>query len=221
MTERLEREAFEIMDAMGAKDTAVQEAQWFIQLMRDAFSENTLKRAKPRLIVLGEDIPQELALALNLNARFILGGSLETTHWSDALLPRDADPVSRSACGWLVNPHFNMAEDALVVTALSSDNRRKLVGLLRAHGIKVAAADMPPKGYTRTGQAAWTESMLRLIKEMERHLHTRLTYRRLAVAIEEKKEFQRGIAAFRQAALAVPQMLPAALRGIVIESDDR
>lgn len=218
MTERLEREAFEILDAMVAKDTAVQEAQWFIQLMHDAFSENSLKRLKPRLIVLGEDIPQELALALCPNTRFILGGSLETTHWSDTLLPRDANPVSRSACGWLVNPHFNMAENALVVTALSSDNRRKLVGLLRAHGIKVAAADMPPKGYTRAGQAAWTESMLRLVNDMERHLHTRFTYRRLAVAIEEKKAIQRGIAAFRQAALAVPQMFPAVLRGIVIES---
>ena len=218
MMAKLEREAFEILDAMEAKATSVQEAQWFIDQMRNAFSENTVKRLEPRLIVLGEDIPQELALALDPKAFFVFGGSLETTHWSDALLPRDADPVSRSACGWLVNPHFNMADDALVVTALSSDNRRKLVGLLRGQGGKVASADMPPKGYARAGQAAWTESMLRLVNDMERHLHTRLTYRRLAVAIEEKKEIQRGIAAFRQAALDVPQYIPATLRGIIIES---
>ena len=214
----LEKEAFEILDEIEAMNTPVQEARWFIDMMRGAFSDNALKHLEPRLIVLGEDIPQELALALDPKARFVLGGSLETTHWSDALLPRDADPVSRSACGWLLNPHFNLAEDALVVTALSSDNRRKLVQLLRGHGIKVAAADMPPKGTTRAGQETWTQSMLRLVDDMERHLHTRLTYRRLASAIEEKRRLQRGIAAFRQAALAVPHYIPAVLRGIVIES---
>ena len=115
----LEKEAFEILDEIEAVNTPVQEARWFIDLMRGAFSDNVMKHLKPRLVVLGEDIPQELALAMDPKAHFILGGSLETTHWSDALLPRDADPVSRSACGWLLNPHFNMAEDALMVTALS------------------------------------------------------------------------------------------------------
>ena len=214
----LEKEAFEILDEIEAVDTPVQEARWFIDLMRGAFSDNVMKHLKPRLVVLGEDIPQELALAMDPKAHFILGGSLETTHWSDALLPRDADPVSRSACGWLLNPHFNLAEDALVVTALSSDNRRKLVQLLRGHGIKVAAADMPPKGTTHAGQEAWTQGMLRLVDDMERHLHTRLTYRRLASAIGEKQRLQKGIATFRQAALAVPQYVPATLRGIIIES---
>ena len=214
----LEKEAFEILDEIEAVNTQVHEAQWFLDLMRGAYSDAALNSQKPRLIVLGEDIPQELVLAMDPKAHFILGGSLETTHWSDALLPRDADPVSRSACGWLLNPHFNLAEDALVVTALSSDNRRKLVQLLRGRGIKVSAADMPPKGTTRAGQEAWTQSMLRLVDDMECHLHTRLTYRRLASTIEEKRRLQKGIVAFRQAALAVPQYVPATLRGIIIES---
>ena len=94
-------------------------------------------------------------MALSDHTRFILGGSLETTHWSDALLPRDADPVSRSACGWLLNDRFNLARDAVVVMVLSSDNRRKLASLLRENGIKVVAADIPPRYDTAEAKCHW------------------------------------------------------------------
>lgn len=99
MTNHLETEAREILQQEAGKHCGYSEINWFLALMDVHHQDRWTQNDKPSLIVLGEDIPLEIAWALYPHARFLLGGSLETTHWSDSLLPRDAEPVSRSACG--------------------------------------------------------------------------------------------------------------------------
>ena len=72
----LEKEAFEILDEIEAVNTQVHEAQWFLDLMRGAYSDAALNSQKPRLFVLGEDIPQDLVLAMDPKAHFMV--SLKT-----------------------------------------------------------------------------------------------------------------------------------------------
>lgn len=218
MLENMEQEAVSVLMKLAPVQTAFPEINWFLNCVYRYFSKKHLLRAAPRLIVLGEDVPRELVLALDPAAIFILGGSLETCRWSDALLPRDAEPVSRSACGWLLNSYMNLTEDALVVTTLCSDNRRKLVSLLLERGVKVAAADLPPVSNTQDAEGIWMESMSRLIEAMEKHTGRRLNYSQLASAIKESQRVRMSLLAFRRALLAKPGCLPAALVRIIEES---
>ena len=193
MSERLMNEAQSILNQVASEHCGFSESAWFLDEMANAFHAENLKNEKPEIIVLGEDFHAELALAVCDHPRFLLGGSLETTHWSDVLLPRDADPVSRSACGWLLNEHFQMGSDALIVRTLTNDNRRKLAGLLRSHGLRVLTVDLPPVYHTATSQRAWATEMYRAAKEMAAHCHTRLTARRLAQAILDVRKLRKGM----------------------------
>ena len=218
MLEKLEQEAVSVLMKLAPAQTAFPEINWFLNCVYRRFSKKHLLRVAPSLIVLGEDVPRELALALDPAAFFVLGGSLDTCRWSDALLPRDAEPVSRSACGWLLNPTMNLTEDALVVTTLCSDNRRKLVGLLRERGVRVAAADLPPLSNTQDAEEIWLESMSRLIEAMEKHTGRCLSFSLLARTIKESQRVRKSLLDFHQALLEKPGCLAAALTRIIEES---
>ena len=218
MLDNLEQEAVSVLMRFAPMKTAFPEITWFLNSVYRRFSKKQLMRAGPKLIVLGEDVPRELIWALDPSAFFVLGGSLETCRWSDALLPRDAEPVSRSACGWLLNPYMELTKDALVVTTLCSDNRRKLVGLLRDRGAKVAAADLPPMREHADAEDIWMESMSTLIETMERHTGRRLTSVSLAAAMRESQRIQNRLTAFRKAILSRPGCLPAVLCRMIEES---
>ena len=218
MLENLEQEAVSVLKLFAPAQTDYPEINWFLNCVYRRFSKKALLKQSPELIVLGEDIPRDPVLALDPGAFFVLGGSLETCHWSDALLPRDAEPVSCSACGWLMNPYMNLPENALVVTTLCSDNRRKLAGLLRQQGIKVAAADLPPSGDTTDAEEIWMEAMLRLIEEMEKHTGRHLRFSLLADTMRQSQRVKKCLATFRRAVLSKPGCLPAALCRIVEES---
>ena len=217
MPERLSNEAQTILKGVKKEHCGFSEVNWFIHEMAHRFQPERLTGDKPELIIVGEDFPAEVALAVCDHPRFLLGGSLETTHWSDAVLPRDADPVSRSVCGWLLNKHFHMGSDALVVVTLSNDNRRKLAGLLKAHDLEVLPVDMLPV-YTAAGQSTWVEEMLRAAREIATRLHTRFTARHLTRAIQEIRQLRQVIQVFQRTTLKTPGCMSPALREIIVES---
>ena len=218
MSERLMNEAQTILNQVASEHCGFSESAWFLDEIADAFHTETLKNEKPEIVILGEDFPAELAFSVCEHPRFLLGGSLETTHWSDALLPRDADPVSRSACGFLLNEYFQMGSDALIVLTLTNDNRRKLAGLLRAHGLQVLPVDFPPMYHTAACQKAWAEEMHRATAEMAAHCHTRFTARRLTQSILDTRKIRKGMQAFQKTVLKTPSCMSPALRGIILES---
>ena len=218
MPDQLGEEARAALDQAAREHGGFPEIAWFVKGMERAFQEECLSAGKPGLIIVGEDFPPELSLAVCGKPRFLLGGSLVTTRWSDALLPRDADPVSRSLCGWLLNDHFDLARQSLVVMTLTNDNRRKLAGLLRARGISVLPVDMPPRCHTDADRSAWADEMLRAYEEMAAFMKVRPSYRRLVQAMEETRRIRKGMLSFQNAALKTPGCMSAALRGIILES---
>ena len=59
---------------------------------------------QPEVLVLGPGIPEALLRAFHIHYRYLLGGSHTMTAWSDELVPRDIDPVSRSILGSIFAP---------------------------------------------------------------------------------------------------------------------
>lgn len=218
MIENLEMEARGALEQVMSLQEMPSEAKWFLNCLYRGFSQKLLSREKPEIILLGEDIPWELTKAAGARTRVVLGGSLETTHWSDAMLPRDADPISRSACGWLMNPHFNLAENALVLTALTSDSRRKLTGLMRDNGIHVLAVDLPPMWDRLAWQEAWVDGMARVVRAIEDHTDITVTRHALADAIMQRERVRIGVAAFKRASLAAKDALSPAMWQLILES---
>ena len=217
-TEKIETEFKMVLDQMEVERCRFPEVHWFMRKASLFFQKEHLQSAKPELIILGEDFPQEIPLSFTPDTWFLLGGSLETAHWSDAVMPRDADPVSRSACGWLMNGAFSLVEKALVVIPLSSDNRRKLSGMLKRKGIQVLPVDMPPAFHLQSAQQAWVLEMLRVVEALERHTGIHLTVDRLNRTIDEKRIIQRAIRDFKEASWLSPETMTCPLRDFIVET---
>lgn len=161
-------EALETLNRIYKENKHLTQLRWFLEIALQRFNKDYLNSRKAQVIVVGDDIPAEVLYAVCDDPFYVLGGSLGTAHWADELTPRDTDPFSRSSLGWLINPEFDLTENALIVTAVSSDSRSKLVSVLQNNGRKVAALDIPPN---RSSNAVhyYTEQLTELAEKIGRH----------------------------------------------------
>ena len=161
------------------------ELNWFLAAAAARFDKHYLESRNPQVIVLGDDIPAEILYAVCDRPFYVLGGSLETAHWADELTPRDTDPFSRSSLSWLLNPAFDLTENALIVTAVSSDSRRKLVSILQSSGRKVAAIDVPPADQSENAIRYYTEQLSTLAEKIGKHTGKRFNGRHLRESVKK------------------------------------
>ena len=185
------KEAQETAGRIAAENRRLKELEWFLDTALVRFYDKYLRNRNPQVIVLGDDIPAEWLYAVCDRPFYVLGGSLGTAHWADELTPRDTDPFSRSCLGWLMNPSFDLTKDALIVTAVSSDSRRKLISLLRSAGKKVAALDIPPAGLTGGAVGCYRDQLAALAETVGRHTGRRLTGSRLRRAVRRMDRARR------------------------------
>lgn len=178
-------EAIETINRIETENSNLFELKWFPDTASMRFKSDYLNNVRPQVIVLVNDIPAEIIYAVCDNPFYILGGSLGTAHWADELTPRDTDPFSRSSLGWLINPEFDIANDALIVTAVSSDSRRKLISILQKAGRKVAAMDIPPMSATLNNTNYYKDQLITLAEKIGKHTGKHLTGRNLRNAVKK------------------------------------
>lgn len=164
----------EVKEAADLKET-----EWFWNLLSNHFSEEYLSELNPELILIGTEFPQELAYACSDHPFYILGGSLETTHWSDAITPRDTDPVSQSILGWLMSPIFELPREALIVMTASSDSRRKMAGILRDNGNRVLLLDVIPDNKDERANENYQKQLEQLIGQIEKLFKKEISEKKL------------------------------------------
>ena len=177
-------EAMETINRIQNDNRMLPELNWFLAAAAARFDKHYLESRNPQVIVLGDDIPAEILYAVCDRPFYVLGGSLETAHWADELTPRDTDPFSRSSLGWLLNPAFDLTENALIVTAVSSDSRRKLVSILQSSGRKVAAIDVPPADQSENAIRYYTEQLSTLAETIGKHTGKRFNGRHLSESVK-------------------------------------
>ena len=178
-------EALETINRIKKENQTLRELNWFSELAAARFNREYLQSRNPDVIVLGDDIPAEIIYSVCDRPFYVLGGSLETAHWADELTPRDTDPFSRSSIGWLINPEFDITENALIVTAVSSDSRRKLISILRGSGRSVASIDVPPADESEIALNFYTEQLVTLAETIGRHTGKRFSGRRLRESVKK------------------------------------
>lgn len=138
-----EAECQGIITRLKQKMPPFKEAEQLLTLVQTHFSIAEQCIQHPKVVVLGSGFPEELIYAFGETPYWVLGGSLQTGAWAGEAAPRDADPVSRSILGTLLELD-ELTRDALVLLPIVSDSTRKLAYLLQREGIKVHTIDIPP-----------------------------------------------------------------------------
>jgi len=155
-------------------DTA---ARWHGRFAGDAkapFPQVGGRRSR-QVFVLGHGIPEELVFACGTRPEFLLGGSHASCAWSDEVVPRDSDPVSRSCLGYARQVASWPGIEPLFLMPMSNDNLRKMAYVLRREGHEVATVDVPPVGADVSSQRAWCRSLAEMVEVVCRHVHGRIT----------------------------------------------
>lgn len=99
-----ENEYISQLNRIWHKNRGLSRFEYFTDIMFEWYMD-FYKRIKDfPVVVLGTGIPLELVLSLGAHPLYLPGGSHETCAFSEHLVPRDTDPVSRSILGYLNSP---------------------------------------------------------------------------------------------------------------------
>lgn len=170
-----EVECQSIITRLKQKMPPFKEAGQLLALVQTHFSIAEQCIQHPKVVVLGSSFPEELIYAFGVTPYWVLGGSLQTGAWAGEAAPRDADPVSRSILGTLLELD-KLAHDALVLLPIVSDSTRKLAYLLRRKGINVHTIDIPPVK-DDAALLKYQRQLERCIEVLSAHTKKRLTRR--------------------------------------------
>ena len=138
---------------------------------------------QPEVLVLGPRIPEALLRAFHIHYRYLLGGSHTMTAWSDELVPRDTDPVSRSILGSIFAPEGARFAESLFIIPVSSDSMRKIAYLIKEEGRRVFTLDVPPDHADHRSIAMWEKQLIRMMEAIAAHTRRRISHRKIRDAV--------------------------------------
>lgn len=138
---------------------------------------------QPEVLVLGPGIPEALLRAFHIHYRYLLGGSHTMTAWSDELVPRDTDPVSRSILGSIFAPEGARFAGSLFIIPVSSDSMRKIAYLLKEEGRRIFTLDVPPDHADPRSIAMWEKQLIRMMEAIAAHTRRRISHRKIRNAV--------------------------------------
>ena len=138
---------------------------------------------QPEVLILGPGIPEALLRAFHIHYRYLLGGSHTMTAWSDDLVPRDTDPVSRSILGSIFAPEGARFDRSLFIIPVSSDSMRKIAYLLKEEGRRVFTLDVPPDHADPRSIAMWEKQLIRMMEAISAHTRRRISHRKIRDAV--------------------------------------
>ena len=138
---------------------------------------------QPEVLVLGPGIPEALLRAFHIHYRYLLGGSHTMTAWSDELVPRDTDPVSRSILGSIFAPEGARFAGSLFIIPVSSDSMRKIAYLLKEEGRRIVTLDVPPDHADPRSIAMWEKQLIRMMEAIAAHTRRRISHRKIRDAV--------------------------------------
>lgn len=184
LTMTYESEIHDTLDRLDRENGHVRSFAYFLDCAWRWFDPGRRKNQKPSVAVLGPGVPEELILAAGASPYYILGGSLRSGVWSDDLVPRDTDPVSRSLLGFLQDPEGPDWSDTLFLVPVSCDSMRKISYLLKEQKRDVHVIDVPPQREDGFAGEKWRTQMLRMTEAVARHTRTHVSADRLRNSIE-------------------------------------
>ena len=175
-------------------------------------------RCRPQAVILGTAIPEELVYACGAVPYHLIGGSLASTLWSDELVPRDTDPVSRSILGYIHQPKGADFSDTLFIIPLVSDSMRKIAYQLKSEGRKLCLVDIPPDRGDCKATEKWCRQMLDMMKAVSEHTGARITRSAVISAAQRVSKARYALNAFLNVSRDRPNLISDTLRMMICDS---
>lgn len=188
MTDKQEMYNKEILfglDRLWKENGKMKSFKYFEDLIYKALVVETLGDIQPDVVILGTGVPEVLLRAFHINYRYILGGSHTMTAWSDDLVPRDTDPVSRSILGQLHIPGEMDFSQTLFLIPIQSDSMRKIAFLLKEEGYHTFTLDIPPVYDDEKSVGKWEKQLFLMVEAIARHTHKRISLHSIKKAVRE------------------------------------
>ena len=180
-----ESEIQDTLNRLSRENAQCSSFSWFLDRARLWYDRTHRKTRKSSVTILGCGVPEELVLAAGAKPCFIMGGSLRSGDWSDDIVPRDTDPVSRSILGFLMDPDAPDDSDTLFIIPVQNDSLRKACRILEKTGKNLHVVDIPPVRNAQNSFIKWQEQMLRMTDAVACHTGTHLTSGRLKRSIQD------------------------------------
>ena len=159
-------------------------------------NEKARQRHKPEAVMLGTGIPEELVIAAGAQPYWLTGGSFGSLAWSDDIVPRDTDPVSRSILGYICQPCGADFSDSLFIVPLSSDSMRKTAYELRQQGRNILTIDIPAQRDEKSARQKWLRQMLSMMQAVSQRTGIRVTRKAVLSAAQRVSRARSALKAF-------------------------
>ncbi|MBR0411187.1 MAG: 2-hydroxyacyl-CoA dehydratase [Eubacterium sp.] len=179
--ERYRKEILSGLDRLWKDNGRIKAFKYFEDLAYRSLVSEIFGEPEPDVVLLGTGIPEVLLRAFPINYRYITGGSHAMTAWSDDLVPRDTDPVSRSILGQIHAPGIMDLSRSLFLIPIQSDSMRKIAFLLKEEGYHTFTLDIPPARDERS-VGEWERQLVLMVEAIAGHAHKRISLARIKKA---------------------------------------
>lgn len=159
-------------------------------------NEKSRQHHKPEVVILGTGIPEELVIAAGAQPYWLTGGSFGSLAWSDDIVPRDTDPVSRSILGYIQQPCGADFSDSLFIVPLTSDAMRKIAFELKAQGHSIVTVDIPPQRDDKNAKVIWQRQMQSMMRAVSQRTGVRVTRRAVLSAAQRVSRSRKALKDF-------------------------
>lgn len=140
-----------------------------------AYSWAYQKNSTPNVVILGTAIPEEIIMTAGAEPYWLTGGSLGSVAWSDDLVPRDTDAVSRSILGYINRPENMDFSNSLFIIPLVSDSMKKIAYQLKSEGRKICLVDIPPVKNDKYAQENYINQIKELCATVSAHTKSKVS----------------------------------------------
>lgn len=212
-----EKELRESLEKIAKYMPRREDSRYFVQQAYQFFSIQGMREKKPRVILSGTSFPEEMLYAVGQAPFWVLGGSFVSSLWVDDMVPRDTDPVSRSALGYLSNDFFNLTGKALIIIPLVNDSSRKQAYMLKTAGKKVCTVSLPSQKNSVSEQE-WMRQIEKCISVLEKHTHRLVTKHSIRKAGRLVKEAKKQAEIFLKLSREKPGLVHGICRMFILNS---
>ena len=215
-TDSFDKEYCESLNRLYNDNTGLSEIKWFFNRVYDwAYETDGLS---PDVVILGTAVPEEIVLASGAKPYWIIGGSLGSTAWSDDLVPRDTDPVSRSVFGYIKRPESADYSDSLFVIPLLNDSMRKIAYDLKSDGRRVCLIDIPPDRRDKNAAEKYAAQLKLLCEVVSEKAKARVTRSSVACAMKAVSDARITMRKFLRISKGQTDIITDAARQFVLNS---
>lgn len=194
--ETYQSEYIDTLNRLFDENEHLAELKYFFDTAYFWSNEKARRSHKPEVVILGTGIPEELVIAAGAQPYWLTGGSFGSLAWSDDIVPRDTDPVSRSILGYIHQPCGADFSDSLFIIPLSSDSMRKIAFELKEEGRSIVTVDIPAQRDDKSAREKWHRQMLALTEAVAKHTGSRVTRSSVLLAAQRVSAARNALKVF-------------------------